>query len=169
LRRLYVETKDKKRMVIRDIAPMSRRQYNIINALSAVKSKEEWIEGEEFIKVPITELQKKKILSTKDYIFQTPNKANLLANYIRITEHAEERAIERIEKRNPKDPDVEISPLTRIKIFKALQDSNDLHDEAEWKGRDYLAYRFISEIDGEEFHICVGFAKKIIIITVIEK
>ncbi|MEB2278272.1 hypothetical protein LAV82_30255 [Bacillus sp. ILBB4] len=159
-------TKDGVEIIVRDLVGLTPSQRQEIIKEAKLKKLKEWLEEDDVVKVQLDDLQKEEVLSTLHYHFEEKNPIKLLSLFA-FTDHAEDRAIERIENRDPERDDVEIRPITKIKVLNALKNANELHDLAEWKGRGRLTYRLISEIDGIETHICIAFQEKVTIITVI--
>ncbi|MFL0475721.1 hypothetical protein ACH0CI_27460 [Priestia sp. 179-F W1.4 NHS] len=159
-------TKDGVEIVIRDLIGLTSSQRKEISLEARRKTRDQWIDEDDNVKVKLKDSQKEEVLGTLKYHFKESNFTKLLSLFS-FTDHAEERAIERIENRDPAQDDVEIKPMTKIKILKALRDASIVHDLAEWKGRGRLSYRLIGEVDNIETHICISFHEKVAIITVI--
>ena len=154
--------------LLHDVIGLNTAQREKLREGIKHKTLKQWRNGRNSLTVRLTSEQTKEVVRTKNAILKEMSFKEVNASgIIKLSDHGEKRAIKRIDKNNPYvDP---ISPLTELKIIKAVINSQKISTYAEWSGYPNLSFLFRCVINEEKFNIAVAFEKSLIVVTIIDK
>ncbi|KIV52283.1 hypothetical protein AM501_02410 [Aneurinibacillus migulanus] len=152
---------------ILDFNQLTQSQIERIRRVASLKTRREWLEAKEGVKIDLEEEQRSHAIYTKDVCFEGKTAIEvLLSDLVEFKIHASKRTAWRIANH---DPDSPLSIETKLKVIDAIIRSEEVAKQAEWKGYPQLSYNFISDIDGEQVNIVLSFRENICLVTVYGK
>lgn len=142
-------------IVFLDVIALNEDQQIHLSSSCTQCTLQEWRVRETGIKIALTFNQRNLILQYKNNLLCCKNeKAILGEGLIIFTVHSQERMAIRIDNRDKSKPP---KPETVLLVVKLVSESQDVDEEAEWKGYHNLAYTLIHQVIRVTFKVTISF------------
>ncbi|WP_217595183.1 hypothetical protein [Cohnella sp. GbtcB17] len=146
-----------------DVIQLETAQLQQIIERAETKTQAQWRKpSTKGVRILLTEKQKQAVLEYKNRMVNGHTGESLIeADLIRFSHHSKERIASRIDKDIFPDPD------TLIGLADLLIRSQELGENADWRGFEGLSYSFNGDYDGKACTMAIVFDGPMVVVTVI--
>lgn len=150
-------------IVFEDIVELTEEQLQLILSKAKYKTEKQWLNPDtKGVKIRLSPEQKTAVLDYKNQMVNGHTAETLLGHrLLRFTDHGLKRIAARI------DRDAFPSERALLGMANVVIQSQDVENDAEWRGYGSLSYNLNGEYDGKACTVSVVFDGPMLVITVI--